>query len=444
MIQSLLDSAKVRDSIVLSPETYPREIVGPLFIRKPISIDGRGATIYAVAGPVVQILSEDVSLENLKIEVTGENFEVDKACAIDCGGSINAEFRNVEIYGNVRGLPGEEGDWHCPRSLNLGRIEPSLEHIYCITINVPVETKLESRIAGIYLDPGRINPGHHMITIKTDPLPNDIWLDGTIDLITSHFKRCIRIYGQTCKPTADFSIKVSTGRGQLIWEAPVPPQVPVPAEPPKPKESILVTVDVPPKPQSDSPAVSEPALHASVPGGVKLTRSIPDHLVVDTVVAVIIPQESHTKPSTGVSGIGLAFSGGTGDSKSNTGNFPNSENEGRQVQDTSNEIGQSQRNLAKNTNPKVKSPPVGKKATKDERTINQRDQPGNRNEHRTKPNQKPDIRVFEERCANTADSISTEQDELPVNKTEPPVPAKDKTEGTGKIDVTTFKKAFGP
>jgi hypothetical protein len=97
VIQSLLDSAKIKDSIVLSPETYPREILGPLFIRKPISIDGRGATIYSVAGPVVQILSENVSLENLKIEVTGENLAVDKACAIDCGGSINAQFRNVEI-----------------------------------------------------------------------------------------------------------------------------------------------------------------------------------------------------------------------------------------------------------------------------------------------------------------------------------------------------------
>jgi hypothetical protein len=327
---------------------------------------------------------------------------------------------------------------------NLGRIAPAIEHFYRITINVPVEAKLESRIAGVYLDPGSINPGQHVITIKTDALPNDIWLDGTIDLLTAHFKRCIRIHGQTCKPTVDSSLKVSTGRGQLIWEAPLLPQIPVPAEPPKPKESIPLTVDVPPQPQSDLPVASEPVLHASAPVGVKLTKSIPSQLVVDTVVAVITSQESHPKPSTGVSGIGQAFSGGVGDSKPNTGNFRDSENECRQVQDTSNGIGQSQRNLAKNTNPKVKSPPVGKKATKDERTINRRDQPDSRNEHRTKPNQKPDIKVFEPRAGHKAASISAEQDELPVKKTEPSLPAKDKTEKTGKLDVTTFKKAFGP
>jgi hypothetical protein len=434
----------LKDIIILSPETYAREIEGPLIIRKPISIDGMGATIYAVAGPVVRILAESVYLKNLKIEVTGENLDGDQACALDCSGLINGEFRNVEICGEVKGLPGEKGSWQCPRNLNLGRIAPAIEHFYRIAINVPVETRLESSIAGVYLDPGNINPGQHMITIKTDALPNDIWLDGTIDLLTSHFKRCIRIHGQTCRPTDDTSIIVSTGRGQLIWEAAAPPKAYAPPEPPKPEKSVRVTDDPSSQQPPELPAVSEPVLHTTATGGVKLTKSIPGQLVVNSVEPAKIPVVERPKPSTYTSGIGQAFRAKPSDSDPHHDKSPSPENKVRQAQDNLNENSQLRERLMMRSSPKGKNPPGKQRAKKADKMGDRNGIRDFRTERKTSPSQKPDIRVFEGRSSYNTDDTSTDRNVLPVDKTGSPAPAKDMTENNGKIDANKFKKAFGP
>ena len=65
-IQDQFNATKSGD-FVLAPGEYE----GPLVIDRPCVFDGAGATLWANAGPVLQVASEKVQVKNLRIEVTG-------------------------------------------------------------------------------------------------------------------------------------------------------------------------------------------------------------------------------------------------------------------------------------------------------------------------------------------------------------------------------------
>ncbi|MBO1349115.1 MAG: hypothetical protein EBE86_017770 [Hormoscilla sp. GUM202] len=115
-----LDSLEDYATLQLRPSGG--EYAGPIAIDRPLILDGQGATIWSLKGPVVSIESDRVSLCNLRIEVTGEN----------------SASRLPVLRGTVMGIPAEEGDWNYPQALHLGQLAYGSTHDLLVRIVVPL------------------------------------------------------------------------------------------------------------------------------------------------------------------------------------------------------------------------------------------------------------------------------------------------------------------
>ena len=72
----------------------PKERPGPVVLRNNATLDGRGCTVWAQAGPVVRVSAERAVLRDLRIEFTGPDGGV--ALAVDHPGLT---LENVTVRG---------------------------------------------------------------------------------------------------------------------------------------------------------------------------------------------------------------------------------------------------------------------------------------------------------------------------------------------------------
>ena len=81
-LQAELDGLAPGASLSLDISEGEKE--GPAVLRKPVTIEGHGRTIWARRGPVLTIESHGVALRNLNVEVTGKEDKLvgEEACAI--------------------------------------------------------------------------------------------------------------------------------------------------------------------------------------------------------------------------------------------------------------------------------------------------------------------------------------------------------------------------
>lgn len=193
-LQSIIDTTMPGDLLQLSRIDYAGEIEGPFVLRKDIQLDGMtGCTLYCWEGPVVNIIAGHVTMENLRIEVTGSSGIRDKKCAIRVSGGHLKTCKNVEVVGEVQGIPGEDGEWRYPKQIDLGVIIPLQRHVHKEHIEVPSVTELISTIAGVDIQPRVLHPGYHEVTISIEPLMEGVHLNGNFLLTTSFFRRVIRL-----------------------------------------------------------------------------------------------------------------------------------------------------------------------------------------------------------------------------------------------------------
>src|SRR5438105_15318973 len=112
-LASLLGGTKPFDTLVLEPPGHVFE--GPVAVRHPLTIQGQGCTVRAPTGPALVIQSTGVILEDLTVEVTGdETLTGEAACALVARAAVRG-LKRVAVRGDVIGIPGEEGDWLYPR-----------------------------------------------------------------------------------------------------------------------------------------------------------------------------------------------------------------------------------------------------------------------------------------------------------------------------------------
>lgn len=188
----------------------PQEYAGPFFIKKPILIDGQGATLWALTGPVVHIMTTQVTLKNLNIEVTGEQFTREiQACALCIQRPQQIQFYNVQVRGQMSGLPGETGRWHYPYSLRLGQLAAEQPHEFSIQMEVPTPCTLASAIAGVRLSPHYLKPGLHTVQLHIEPIAAGTTLYGNLYLKTTQLKRCIQLSAHIIAKTVSVSTPVS-------------------------------------------------------------------------------------------------------------------------------------------------------------------------------------------------------------------------------------------
>ena len=209
--QATIDIAADGDVIELNAF----EFQGPIHLGKPITLRGTGATIWARGGPVLTVSSKGVRLQNLRLELTGDD-QIDhplEGCALEITNDVNVILDNVTVRGRVTGLVSEEGAWMYPLSLSLGRLAPGKDHTCRINLFVPVPCDLISEIYGVEATPHRLAPGKNEVLLKVDPhLPRDMFMSGYITLITPYVKRQISICAHILReapPGADASDSVA-------------------------------------------------------------------------------------------------------------------------------------------------------------------------------------------------------------------------------------------
>ncbi|MFH0782130.1 MAG: hypothetical protein V2B20_09305 [Pseudomonadota bacterium] len=200
----------------------PREFLGPIIINKSISLDGQGATIWSLKGPVVSIESDGVVLRNVRIEVTGEiGLEtLSDECALQVAPGRSVLLgKEVEVRGTVLGLPQEEGAWRYPHSLYIGNLTYNMDYDFIMRIVVPVPCRIKSNISGLEIEPQTILSGANEIHIHIQRLPHDTLLHGYLSISTAFLKRRITLNGHIL---SKHSAEQSTfhASGCVIWEPP--------------------------------------------------------------------------------------------------------------------------------------------------------------------------------------------------------------------------------
>jgi len=197
------------------------EYEGPIVISSPITLEGKGCTLWSRKGPVLSIQSDDVILRGIRVEVTEQLLfsKIPDNLAIQVKPGSKVEFYNVIIKGAVDGVQGEEGVWAYPKSLNLGSIIPKRENNYSIHIYVPVPCELQTQIYGMTCEPSNLNVGLNDVKITLTKIQPGAIIIGDLDIITTCLTRKINITGQVLekspKSTSQPDIKEL-----LLWQPP--------------------------------------------------------------------------------------------------------------------------------------------------------------------------------------------------------------------------------
>src|SRR5262245_22659765 len=143
-IQALIDRTAAGGELKLEP---PRcEIQGPIVFRQPITVIGRGCSVWAEKGPVLTVQSSGVVLRDLNVEVTGTQADLGEAesCALIVEPRLGISLQNVVVRGNVRGLSTEDGNWRYPRAIRLGVLQANQRHTFTLRLAVPVACRASS------------------------------------------------------------------------------------------------------------------------------------------------------------------------------------------------------------------------------------------------------------------------------------------------------------
>ena len=257
--QTDLDAIHPGGSLELSCQEYPV----PLVVRRSLTIEGHGATLWALKGPVLIIeAGAQVHLRNLRVEVTGEGMtmtpEEEAAIRVAPGGQVDLD--DVEVRGAIEGLPQEAGIWRYPKTMYLGPMSPSAPHEFRVRIATATPCKISSQVSGIDVSPSTLPGGKVELRLKVEQLRNDTFLYGRILLKTAFSKRWIVVSGHVSDATGSPS-PPGGQHAPMLWEPPdwdslsAPGQTtaaaPPTAAPPQPV--------APPKPAATPAQVAPPA-----------------------------------------------------------------------------------------------------------------------------------------------------------------------------------------
>lgn len=165
------------------------EYEGTLIIDKSGTVECNNSTFWAYNKNVVKIKASGVILKNARIELLSGN-----ACAIDTD-FPDLILENVEVKGNIKGLPFEPEIWSVPSLISLGEFASDCENIFCINIDVPVECHIENTLYGVEISPLNLKKGANSLRIAISPMRSNTILYGEI-FIKSAVKRRIYINGK--------------------------------------------------------------------------------------------------------------------------------------------------------------------------------------------------------------------------------------------------------
>lgn len=201
------------------------EFEGPVPIGKPLRLIGKNTTLWAKDGAVLDINSNGVFLEDLRVEIT-EGGKSDVAVSANFLTSV----KNVEILGSVRGFGSEDSFFDVPRTIELGAFLCDNENTFTLEVNVPAKTEIICGTREVKLSPTSLEAGRNTITITVSDCSAGTLLYGEI-LFKSMFTRRIYLTGKPT-PTA------KRVENKLIYSAPHREELKTPPPPP-PKTDVI-------------------------------------------------------------------------------------------------------------------------------------------------------------------------------------------------------------
>ncbi|MCM1382519.1 MAG: TerD family protein, partial [Muribaculaceae bacterium] len=140
------------------------EFEGRFYVRKSCTVNGGGALLWNASGPVLVIEADNVSVNNLRAELTSDNAGEIEYISVFCKGK-NPRFSEVEVNGSVLGIADEEQYWGVPRILELGKLPAEQSASFTAEIYVPVEAEIRSGIYGVTLSRDLLLKGYNSVTL---------------------------------------------------------------------------------------------------------------------------------------------------------------------------------------------------------------------------------------------------------------------------------------
>lgn len=194
-------------SFVLTPGEYE----GPLVVDRSCTVDGCQSTLWADVGPVLIITAPNVTIKNLRVEVTGGQTDETAETAIKTE-DPQTKLDNVEVRGNVVGFPQEADHWDVPGIISLGEFAADRVNTFAMDLKVPSSATLECRVKDIHISPSSLSVGQNSLIITTDKLRNDTILYGEI-MVKSAVSRRIFVTGRALKdaPAHEEALPVASG-----------------------------------------------------------------------------------------------------------------------------------------------------------------------------------------------------------------------------------------
>ncbi len=175
----------------------PGEYEGPLLVDHSCVIDGFNATLWANQGSVLTVSVPNVTIKNLRVEVTGSPADAESSIAIQTS-DPHTVFENIEVNGYVRGLPHESEAWDLPGIISLGEFAANKENTFVLNLYAPAEAKLDSKVKGLWIRPTELTAGQNKLVLTTAALHDKTILYGEI-MVRTYVTRRIYVTGKAIK-----------------------------------------------------------------------------------------------------------------------------------------------------------------------------------------------------------------------------------------------------
>lgn len=186
-IQQMLDNANGTVQLPVG------EFEGPFFVRKPCKIIGTSTTLWTKHGSTLNIEAPNVKLENIRIEVTENSNDYNNSICL-ISKFNDTKYKDIDIVGNVSGVPNEDRQWDLPKALSFGEIPAQTISHFIIEIFVPTSVNIKSDITGISISPINLSAGSNKIIITVDAMKENTYIYGEI-IFESIFLRKVYISG---------------------------------------------------------------------------------------------------------------------------------------------------------------------------------------------------------------------------------------------------------
>ena len=189
-IQKLLDNPGISGVVNIPAGEYE----GKFIITKSCTINGNGAVLWNSSGPVLVVAAENVTVNNIKVELTSDNIPYEQMVSIYCKYG-DTKFSDVEINGMLLGIEGEEQYWGFPRIVSLGRLPAEREQSFALELYVPVEAEISGELYNVGLSADTLSAGFNTVTLTVGKVRSGSLLYGCIR-IRSAVERKILISGE--------------------------------------------------------------------------------------------------------------------------------------------------------------------------------------------------------------------------------------------------------